>query len=130
MRTREIPCNEWPAFFEQFSRLHHRKPATLCTMARDLGVQSNARDLPLMGVTGEARGSIGQEIEIMLGEAPNAHLVHTITRPTRVRVAEWNDTYSAALQVDSGGGVTTLLRVGPESEVLEAGVVMDDFDIH
>jgi hypothetical protein len=110
--------------------LHHGKAASLSTMGEGLGAQPNARGLPLMGVMAAASGTGGggRAVEVMLGE-PAAHLTHAVARSSRVRVAEWNDAYSAAVQIESDDGSTTLLRVGPEAEVLPPGVVMDGIDL-
>ena len=126
MRTRDIPDREWASFFECFSRVHQHQPVTVSTLGSQLGVQSNARELPLMGVMAEALPDGARRIEIMLGESPGGHLVHTITRPSHVTAAQWNDGYSAAVRIESAEVRTTLVRVGPEAEVLEPGVVMDD----
>jgi hypothetical protein len=125
MRTREVPRNEWASFCEQFSRIHHHKPVNMTTTERELGVQPNARDLPLIGITTEQSAGGGRQIGVMLGEATGAHLAHTIERPSHLRVAEWNDDYSAALQIESEDGSVTLLQVGPEAEVLPPGVILD-----
>lgn len=129
MRTREIAVEKWASFFESFSRRHRRKPADVSTVAPGLGVHYNARELPLTGVTAELAGADGRRIEIMLGGPLDRHLVHIIASPVRVRAAEWNDGYSAAIQIESDGGTKTLLRVGPEAEVLEPGVVLDDVEL-
>jgi hypothetical protein len=126
MRTREIPPEQWPSICEQLSRIHHGTPANLITISRDLGVQTNVRNLPLMGLTAEPPGCSGRHIELMLGEAPDAHVVHTIERPSHLRVAEWNDDSAAALQIESEDGWVTLLQVGPEREVLAPDAILDD----
>jgi hypothetical protein len=48
-----------------------------------------------------------------------------IDRPTHVRVAEWNDGFSAALQLESADGHVALLRVGPQDRVLPSGMIVD-----
>ena len=111
MRTRKVAPDQWVSSCQQFSRIHHRKAVGMTTMGHDLGVQTNARNLPLMGITAERAEAGGCQVEIMLGEAPDAHLAHTIKRPSHLRVAEWNDDYSAALQIESEEGWVTLLQV-------------------
>ena len=124
MRTREVPSDQWASFCEQFSRIHRGKPVNLTTMGRELGAQTNARNLPLVGMTAE-RPTAGGYIELMLGDAPAAHLAHSVERPSHLRVAEWNDDYSAALQIESEDGSVTLLQVGPQAEILPPGVILD-----
>jgi hypothetical protein len=129
METREVLAVEWRAFFKRFSRLHAGKRATVETMGGDLGVQPNARELPLVGITPEGGGGGDNPerwIEISLGDSPGAHLDHVIACPTHVRVVEWNAGFFAALQIEAEDGHTTLLRVGPQDRVLPPGLVMDD----
>jgi hypothetical protein len=128
MQTQEVLAEEWSSFFDRFSRMYKDKRVTVETMGKDVGVQANARDMPLMGITAEPRdGARGdRKIEIMVGDSPHAHVIHVITRPYRVRVAEWNDGYSAALQIETEDDWTTLLRAGPQDQVLPEGLITDD----
>jgi hypothetical protein len=125
MLTREVVPGEWSSFFDQFSRLHHGKRVNVQTMGGELGVQANAVSLPLMGVVAEPRDDGGRSISVMAGESPDAHVTHAIARPSKVRIAEWNDGESAALQIEAEGGWTTLVQVGPAAEVLPTGFVTD-----
>lgn len=124
METREVLPAEWLAFCDRFSRAHHGKAVTVETIAEDVGVQPNVQRLPLVGVTAE--GEAGeQRLEIIVGDSPHAHLTHVIDQPMHVRVAEWNDGFSAALQIESADGRVTLLRVGPQERVLPQGMIVD-----
>ena len=124
METREVPVEQWRPFLDQFSRAHRGRRLSVETPRPDIGFQPNLRGLPLIGVTAEPNPDGTTSIEIMAG-APEAYMSHTIERPTRVREAEWGDGTSAALQIEAEGGWTTLVRVGPASEVLPHGFVSD-----
>ena len=124
MLTREIIRDEWSSFFDQFSRMHQGKRVNVQTMGGEVGVQSNATNLPLMGVVAEPPGG-GGSIAVMAWESPDAHVTHTIARPSHVRVAEWNDAESAAVQIEAEGGWTTLVQVGPPAEILPEGFITD-----
>jgi hypothetical protein len=87
MKTREILPPEWKPFFDRFSRAHQGMRATVETLDLDLGVQPNARNLPLVGVAIEG-GEDDRRIEVIVGESTRAHLTHVIDQPLRVRVAE------------------------------------------
>jgi hypothetical protein len=124
MKTREILPPEWKPFFDRFSRAHQGMRATVETLDLDLGVQPNARNLPLVGVAVEG-GEDDRRIEVIVGESPRAHFTHVIDQPLRVRVAEWNDGFSSAVQVETSDGRTTLLRIGPQDRVLSEGLITD-----
>jgi hypothetical protein len=90
MCARELNPSQWPAFFDAFNRQCHGHAATLeLPEPHTLGtIEAIARDLPLVGITAEPRpGGIGvRSIEIVLGAAPDDHVVHTVNLPTRVLV--------------------------------------------
>jgi malate synthase len=126
MKTQEIPFKQWPLFLDQFSRLHRGQQVTVESMSREFGVQANARDLPLLGVTAEPLSGSAARIEIMAGDSPSAQVTHVIDRPAHVRVLEFNDSVSATMQIESADGQVTLLRVGPPNEMLPPGFIVDD----
>ena len=88
MFTRELDKSEWAAFFNAFSRHYQGHPMTLDLPERHtLGtIEVIARDLPFVGITAERQpdGDDVKSIEILLGTAPENHLVHTINLPTHV----------------------------------------------
>jgi hypothetical protein len=125
LRTRQVSEQEWPSFADQFSRLHKGQPVTVETFAPDLGAQVNVRDLPLLGVTVEREAPSGCRVVIAAGDSPDNQFAHVIDRPSHVRVAEWNDAVSSALQIESAGGTVTLARVGPAEQMLPPGFITD-----
>lgn len=122
---REVHEAEWSALANQFSRLHTGQPAVVET--RVLGVVKgvNAQFLPLMGVTAEADQQGATRIEIVLGDSPTAHFAHAVSPVTHVRVAEWNDSVSSTLEIESEDGRVTLLHVGPDQQTLPEGFITD-----
>jgi hypothetical protein len=92
MLTRELHPDEWPAFFDAFGREYQGRAATLdLPEPHTLGtIEAIARDLPLVGITAEPHEAGGRpkSIEIVLGTAPDNHLVHTVNLPTRVFVGQ------------------------------------------
>jgi hypothetical protein len=128
MDTRTIPPDQWATFFDQFSRLHQGKPVRVQSLGRDEGVQATVREAPLLGITQECRGGTAadaRKIWIMTGDPSGAHASHAIERPSCVRVAEWNDGYSAALDITSADGSAVLLEAGPPQQLLAPGLVTD-----
>ena len=111
MRTREIPRDEWIAFFDAFSRRHEGWLATVEVFGGDAGAQTEARELPLVGVTADLRGGGGDAVSIIVGGAEAGdHVTHTVLRPARVRVEQTEEGADVALRVESADGVTALLR--------------------
>ena len=128
METRDVPEGQWTSFFDQFSRLHHDKPVRVKIMNRALGAQPAAQDVPLLGIAQDrtaAPGDARPVVRIMAGDPAGEHVSHVIAAPAQVRVAEWNDGYSAALEVVSADGSSVLVEVGPPQEMLAPGVITD-----
>ena len=110
MTTREIPRDEWVAFFDGFSRQHEGWLVAVEVLGADIGAQVEARELPLGGVTADLKGRDEGAISITLGESAENHVMHTITAPAHIRLEQTAEGANAALQIESAGGATTLLR--------------------
>ena len=128
METREIEMSQWRAFFDQFSRGHQGQRVSVQSAGKEFGVQANARNLPLLGVTAEVKEAGPPEIEVMVGDSPYASVTHVIPRPAKVRIAEWNDYVSAALQIEAEDGTVTLVQAGPVEQMVPPGCILDDID--
>jgi hypothetical protein len=112
MQTREIPTHEWVPFLDDFSRRHQGRPVLVEVMGQDLGVQREAASLPLSGVSVDlSDGGANEQIEVMAGDSPHAHVMHAVRRPAHVRVAVNDDGADAALQLESQDGTVTLVRL-------------------
>jgi hypothetical protein len=107
---REIPHDEWIEFLDSFSRQHEGWLVTVELFGADIGAQVEARELPLEGVTADLTGGGEDTISIALGKSAEEHVTHIITAPERVRLEQTTEGANAALQIESAGGVTTLLR--------------------
>ena len=110
MQTRQIERNEWPAFFDSFSRQHEGWLASLEILGPDLGAQVEERELPFEGITDESNETEGNTIMIMTGRKADDHVTHTISRPTEVSLEQTDQGADAALAIKSEDGVTALLR--------------------
>src|SRR5688572_25466837 len=108
MRTKEIPKNEWPNFFDSFSRQHEGWLATLEILGPDIGAQIEERDLAFEGIVDEWDEVQGNQIVIMTGIDPEDHITHSISRPTQVSLEQTNEGADAALAIKSADGVTAL----------------------
>lgn len=110
MKTKEIPKNEWPKFFDSFSRQHEGWLVTLEILGPDIGAQIEEHDLAFEGIVDEWDEVRGNQIVIMTGVQPEDHLTHSISRPTQVRLEQTDERADAALEIKSADGVIALLR--------------------
>jgi len=107
MKTQEIPKNEWPKFFDNFSSKHQDWSVTLEILGTELGAQVQERELPLVGIVDERDGN---RIVIMLGGKPNDHITHSIADATEVSLEQTEGGADVALAIKSADGVMALLR--------------------
>jgi hypothetical protein len=109
MQTTQITKTEWPNFFNSFSRKHEGWLATLEIFGPDIGAQTEERELPFEGITDEWSEAKGDTITIMAGKS-DAHVTHTISRPTEVSLEQTDEGADTALAIKSSDGTTALLR--------------------
>ena len=117
---REIPRDGWVEFFDSFSRQHEGWLVTVEVLGAEIGAQVEAQELPLQGITAELKGGSEDVISVLLGGGSTEHVTHSITGPTHVRVEQAEDGADMTLQIESSGGVTTLVRL--RSAVLTGAV--------
>lgn len=110
MKTREIPKNEWPKFFDNFSTKHEGWSVTLEIFGTELGAQVQERELALAGIVDEWDEIHGNRIVIMFGEKADDHLTHNIGCPTQVSLEQTEGGEDVALAIKSADGVMALLR--------------------
>ncbi len=116
MPTREISHDEWADFFDNFSRDHRGWPVTLDVHRKDIGAQTEARDLPLEGITYDVKSDSGEEVSIMIGDDAQQHIVRTIAEARRVRVKQDDNGTDEAVEIESAAGTRSVIRLGaPES---------------
>jgi hypothetical protein len=128
-----IPPERWPECLEQFSRAHAGQAASVCTSGAPAGGAANADQMPLIGIVAEPTKSTsapsaespGSELHIMLGRPGGPHVDHVVKEPCRIWAAEWNDGFSAVLEIDADDGSTTLVQIGPPGQLLGEGMVVD-----
>ena len=110
MKTNEIPKNEWPKFFDNFSSKHQGWLVTLEIFGTELGAQVQEGELPLVGIVDERDEIHGNRIVIMFGEKPNDHMTHSIRHATEVGLEQTDGGADVALAIKSSDGVMALLR--------------------
>src|SRR4051812_24601186 len=109
----EIPKAEWPAALDQFSRAHRGQEAVV---AFGEGAAPKGSVMPLIGVTSERTASGDERIEIIAGQAGGGHYSHTIARPARVWLREWNDGVSGLLEIEAQDGTKVSVQAGPAEQ--------------
>lgn len=110
MKTREIPKNEWLKFFDNFSRKHEGWLVTLEILGTELGAQVQERELAFKGIVDEWDEIRGNQMVLMFGERPDAHVSHSIGNATQVSLEQTDGGADVALAIKSADGVMALLR--------------------
>ena len=113
MSTQEIPRSNWSEFCHGFSSAHQGWFATIEVFGSDIGAQIEARELPFVGITADPAKRAKGTIALMLGRKPGEHLTHTITAVTHLRLDQAAEGENEALQIESTGDATTLVRFRP-----------------
>ncbi len=112
MQTLEIPRDQWQPFLDEFSRRHLREPVTIEVIAKGTGDTVEGSDLPLLGVTADKKDSLGELIEIIAGDSPDANVNRIVHQPSCVRVARDEAGSDQALEIESITEPKILLRFG------------------
>ena len=109
MRNRLIPRPEWSRFFDEFSRRHRGRAATVQVFGPKLGSQVEARDLPLEGIVAGA-DTVGP-VTIHLGSAPpRPNLEHHVDEPDQIWVELTDAGVEEALEIESEDGTKTVVQ--------------------
>lgn len=113
MKATTIARNQWPSFFDGFSRRHEGWLVTLEVFQPEIGAQVEERDLALEGVTAELGNGGKGKIEIMIGGTPHHHITHIVLNPVEVSLEHTEDGANHALAIKSADDATTLLCFRP-----------------
>lgn len=108
MTTREIPREEWPVFFEQFSSQHAGWLVTLDLSERE-PAQAEAHNLPLQGISLDTKGSDAGSVTVTVGSG-DTQLTHVIDDPVRVQLVETPEGAHEALEFELKDGSRARLR--------------------
>lgn len=120
MKATTIARNEWPSFFDGFSRRHAGWLVTLEVFQPEIGAQVEERDLALEGLTAELGKGNGNKdkIEIVMSGKPHQRVAHTVLSPVEVSLEHTEDGANHALAIKSADDAMTLLCIrqvmGPE----------------
>jgi hypothetical protein len=126
METRQIPHEQWQAFFSNFSHVHRGEHVNVETIGADAsGVEFRCRDRPLVGIAA-AQPRAGREewIDVIARDASGGRATHCIVEPLDVRLAEEKDRRAVALQIESADGSITIVRFEPSAENMPPGFIV------
>jgi hypothetical protein len=110
MPTQEIARDDWASFFDSFSLRHQGWLVTVKVVSPDTGAQVELRELPLQGITADAKNSGEDHISIIVGQTAGEYLTHTINAPTQVMLKQTEEGTDEAIEIISADG-TTLVRL-------------------
>ena len=106
MQAREIPQSAWRDFLDNLSTLHEDWITTIQN-----GDRVEARELPLVGIGFDEKGSGSREIEIEVGGDPSDQLTHIIEGPHRLLFSQTEDESRLELEIDAAHGQKTVVRL-------------------
>ena len=109
MTTKEIPQEEWSAFFDTFSRTHKGWLATVEVLGAEFGAQTEVRSLPFEGIGADLKAG-EKRIELTLGGDPNASITRGIADPGAVYVKQNDAGAEDTLEIQATDGTVTLVR--------------------
>jgi hypothetical protein len=118
MPTREIPRDQWVAFFNGFSTRHEGWYVNVRVIGSDIGAQPEFKQLPLLGISADLKDN-EDFVNITVGKTEHERMTHTATGATRVWLKQADNGADEALEIESKDGTKTLVTfrasVLPES---------------
>jgi Family of unknown function (DUF5335) len=108
MTTREIPREQWRDELDQFSRRHEGCVARVSITTPDGRAHTEARDLPLQGVSADSPRT--DAIAITVGDRPDDHLTHEVKSPVGVTMEESAGGDDTGLRIRSADGSTVQIE--------------------
>jgi hypothetical protein len=117
MESREIPSNQWAEFVANFSKFHVGWPVTIETLDQELGDQYLSKDLPLMGMSFDTKGSEPGTLKISAGDNPDIYLDHRVHLPLHIRLEEDTPGGAGSIEIEPAQGPKTLIGFRPPREL-------------
>jgi hypothetical protein len=105
--TRTIPRDDWRGELDSFSRQHEGWIVSVAVADADGVVRTEARDLPLQGVSADSPAS--SRVDIMIGEHPRSHITHVVD-PVDVAIDTNDDGADRGLRIRAADGSTTTVE--------------------
>lgn len=110
MATREIPRDDWDRYLDTLSRLKADRPVRVRVEDAEIGDQTLADCLPMVGISLEKKGSDADAIELTLADpGGDRNVTHEITHPAKLFVKENAAGEPEVLDIEAPGQVKTLI---------------------
>lgn len=110
MQTFEIPRRAWAERLNQFSAVHDGWLVSVDVLSPDIGAQRQIDNLPLLGISADRLDHDGS-VAISVARSGGGHLTHVIREVSRIYVERTDAGADAALQIESGDGIKTIIRL-------------------
>ena len=104
---RKIPRNDWRGELDSFSKQHEGWIVSVKVSGADGAVQTEARELPLQGVSADSPAN--NCVDIMIGERPKSHITHVVD-PVDVTIDVTDQGAERALRIRGADGSTTTIE--------------------
>ena len=108
-----IERTQWQGFLDDFSKRNQLRPTRLEVIGPEVGLQEEDKDLPLIGVSFEPKGSESGSVEITLGgETINdpRYVTHLVGHVERITPLIGTRSPEEGLGIEDQEGGKTLLR--------------------
>jgi hypothetical protein len=115
-RSLEIQPDEWPRFFDEFSKAHEGWIVDVDVVGPEIGDQEAASGLPLVGLGADVKDG-ERRVEVMVGGRREAHVTRIIEKPQRVwlEVSDVPGHDGVAIESDDGTmTIVTFRHVDPD----------------
>jgi hypothetical protein len=111
IETLEIRKEKWREYFEDLGRIYGGWAVTLELLLGELGHQRRIDNLPLRGLSYEAKGSRAGDILIETGDLNLPFEVHQIHRPTAVRASAIQPGAEIDVEIEAEEGERAVIRI-------------------
>jgi hypothetical protein len=106
--TRDIPRDQWREELDSFSRQHEGWIVRVEVTGPDGQTRTEARDLPLQGVSTDSARSDG--VAISVGQSPDDHVTHEVNNPVTIAIERTEAGAERALRIRARDGSTTTVE--------------------
>lgn len=109
-KTEEIPRQNWVTYLDEFTREHQGEQVTVQVMDREVGVQTEAEDMPFQGISADLKGTGEHDVNIILGNEPAPPLTRIVPEARRILLMRGGRGSEQTLEIEAADGSRTLVR--------------------
>jgi len=110
--NKTVEQNEWKKFLNDFSRLNEERLVRLEIVSAEFGANNEAKNLPLLGISFEEKGSEIGDVLISLGGSNDegaAYVTHTRKDAKSITSSRGGDGVDVALEITGAEGENAIL---------------------